>query len=67
MDSLRSAFDDINTALDEISRYRREALPQMASTIVELDQLAEESEESIRRMEEGRTTPLPGIDREEDA
>ncbi|MDH3706659.1 MAG: toxic anion resistance protein [Acidimicrobiia bacterium] len=67
MDSLRSAFDDINTALDEISRYRREALPQMASTILELDQLAEESEESIRQMEEGRTTALPGIDREGDA
>ena len=65
MDSLRSAFDDISIALDEISRYRREALPQMASTILELDQLAEESEEAISRMEEGRSTPIPGIDREE--
>ena len=65
MDSLRSAFEDISIALDEISRYRREALPQMASTILELDQLAEESEEAISRMEEGRSTPLPGIDREE--
>ncbi|MGI9602096.1 MAG: toxic anion resistance protein [Acidimicrobiales bacterium] len=65
MDSLRSAFDDITIALDEISRYRREALPQMATTILELDELSAESEEAIARMEEGRTTPLPGIDREE--
>jgi uncharacterized protein YaaN involved in tellurite resistance len=65
MDSLRSAFEDISIALDEISRYRREALPQMATTILELDELAVESEEAIARMEEGRSTPLPGIDREE--
>ncbi len=68
MDSLRSAFDDITTALDEISRYRREALPQMASTILELDQLSEESEKAIARLEEGRQTPLPeGLERGEDA
>ena len=54
MDSLRSAFADINAALDEISTYRREALPQMASTIVEFDQLAEESEEAIQKLEQGR-------------
>ncbi|HEY5652027.1 MAG TPA: toxic anion resistance protein [Acidimicrobiia bacterium] len=54
MDSLRSAFADINAALDEISTYRREALPQMAATIVEFDQLAEESEEAIQKLEQGR-------------
>jgi uncharacterized protein YaaN involved in tellurite resistance len=53
MDSLRSAFDDINIALDEISRYRREALPQMANTILELDHLTAEGEKSIERMEQG--------------
>ncbi len=67
MDSLRSAFSDISVALDEISRYRQEALPQMATTILELDQLAAESEEAISRLEEGRSTPLPGLDREDDA
>ncbi len=55
MDSLRQAFDDIDTALDEISRYRREALPTMAGTILELDQLTAESEEAIENMERGRT------------
>lgn len=55
MESLRSAFEDINTALDEISRYRREALPQMANTILELDQMTEEGEAAIGRLEEGQT------------
>lgn len=55
MESLKSAFADIDTALDEISRYRREALPTMAGTILELDQLTAESEEAIRQMESGRT------------
>jgi uncharacterized protein YaaN involved in tellurite resistance len=54
MDSLRSAFADINAALDEISAYRRNALPQMAATIVEFDQLAEQSEEAIQKLEQGR-------------
>jgi len=55
MESLRSAFADIDTALDEISRYRREALPVMAGTILELDQLTAESEQAIENMERGRT------------
>jgi uncharacterized protein YaaN involved in tellurite resistance len=56
MDSLRQAFQDINTAFDEISRYRREALPQMANTILELDSLAAESEAAIERLEEGQAS-----------
>ena len=39
-----NAFGDINIALDEISRYRQEALPQMAHSILELDQLTTEAE-----------------------
>jgi uncharacterized protein YaaN involved in tellurite resistance len=53
MESLRQAFADIDIALDEISRYRREALPTMAGTILELDQLTAESEAAIERMESG--------------
>jgi uncharacterized protein YaaN involved in tellurite resistance len=55
MESLRQAFADIDIALDEISRYRREALPTMAGTILELDQLTAESEAAIERMESGRS------------
>ncbi|MAT06239.1 MAG: toxic anion resistance protein [Acidimicrobiaceae bacterium] len=55
MEALKSAFADIDAALDEISRYRREALPAMAGTILELDQLTADSEEAIENMERGRT------------
>ena len=60
MESLKQAFADIDTALDEISKYRREALPTMASNILELDQLTAESEAAIVNMESGRaaTTKL---------
>lgn len=60
MEALRSSFEDINSALDEISRYRREALPTMAGNILELDQLTAESERAIEQMESGRaaTTKL---------
>ncbi len=49
MDALKSAFRDINVALDEISRYRREALPEMASTIVEMDKLTSEAEKTMTK------------------
>jgi uncharacterized protein YaaN involved in tellurite resistance len=51
IDVLKQAFNDIRSALDDISRYRQEALPQMANNILEMDKLAAESEQSIRRME----------------
>ena len=53
MEVLAAAFTDIDQALDEISRYRQEALPKMASQILELDKLTAKSEEAIRRMESG--------------
>ena len=56
MDALKSAFADINIALDEISRYRQDALPQMASSILELDQLTSEAEKSIEQHERGNAT-----------
>lgn len=62
MDALRTAFDDIEIALDEISRYRKDALPTMAATILELDQLTAQSEAAIERLETGRaaTSQLDG-------
>jgi uncharacterized protein YaaN involved in tellurite resistance len=48
---LKKAFDDIRLALDDISRYRQEALPKMAQSIVEMDELAVRSEEEIRKFE----------------
>ena len=54
MESLKSAFADIDIALDEVSRYRQEALPQMAGQILELDQLTREAEQAVDRHERGR-------------
>ncbi|MGB0113974.1 MAG: toxic anion resistance protein [Ilumatobacteraceae bacterium] len=53
MESLTKAFADIDIALDEISTYRREALPTMAGTILELDRLTAETEAAIEQMESG--------------
>lgn len=48
---LKQSFADIRAALEDISRYRQEALPRMAENIVEMDRLAEESEQQIRKIE----------------
>jgi uncharacterized protein YaaN involved in tellurite resistance len=51
IDILKTAFADIRAALDEVSRYRQEALPKMAQNILEMDQLASESQETIKKVE----------------
>lgn len=53
IETLKRAFGDIKSALDDISRYRQEALPKMAQNIIEMDRLAAESEEAIKRFEYG--------------
>jgi uncharacterized protein YaaN involved in tellurite resistance len=60
MEALKSAFVDLNQAMDEISSFRRDALPQMAGTILELDQLTRQGEEAMRKMEQGNRA-LPGL------
>jgi len=51
IDTLKTAFNDIRAALDDISRYRQEALPKMAQNITEMDALAADSEQAIQRFE----------------
>lgn len=51
LEKLKSAFADLNTAMDDISRFRREALPTMAQSVLDLDKLTKEGEASIKRME----------------
>jgi uncharacterized protein YaaN involved in tellurite resistance len=59
MKALKGAFADINAALDEISRYRQAALPQMAKAIIDLDRMSAESEKRIKALPEaGGETPL---------
>jgi uncharacterized protein YaaN involved in tellurite resistance len=63
VESLKSAFTDINAAMDEISRFRQEALPQMAQSILEFDQLAAAGEAAIEKLEEGsKVRPLLDIE-----
>ena len=53
MENLKVAFTDINAALEDISKYRQEALPKMAEQILELNGLTQKQEASIQKMEQG--------------
>ncbi len=53
MESLTRAFADINTALDDISTFRKESLPVMAENILTMDQLTSEAESRIQQQEQG--------------
>lgn len=61
--SLKSAFADIKIAMDDVSNFRVQALPQMAKAIQELDEVSAQAEESIKKMEDGnRVKPQIRID-----
>jgi len=53
IESLKSAFSDINIAMDEISKFRQDALPKMAQTILEFDDLLKKGEDRIKTLEKG--------------
>lgn len=63
---LKQAFADIKQALEDISSYRQQALPEMAANIIEMEKLSKESEEQIRKIENAEETmgdfPLEIID-----
>lgn len=54
IDKLKTAFSDVETALEDISRFRRDALPQMAHSIVEMNELTGKMEHAIQDVEQGR-------------
>lgn len=54
IDTLKAAFADINAAIADVTRFRQDALPQMAQAIVELDKLSAEGEKAITNMENAR-------------
>jgi uncharacterized protein YaaN involved in tellurite resistance len=54
MDSLKLAFQDIQTAMNDISQFRMNALPEMAKTVLELDQLTAESQKAVERLEQAK-------------
>jgi uncharacterized protein YaaN involved in tellurite resistance len=51
LDVLKQAFGDIRAALDDVSRYRQEALPKMAQSIIEMDKMSQEAEAQIKKVE----------------
>lgn len=53
MDSLEQAFGDVMAAIDDLSRYRRDALPQMADQIDRLETLSGQGQDAIDRLERG--------------
>jgi uncharacterized protein YaaN involved in tellurite resistance len=63
METLKKAFVDINAALDDISTFRKQALPQMANSILEMDTMTKATEAAIQRMEEGtKVEPVVSLD-----
>ena len=61
IEALTKAFADVRQALDDIARFRREALPAMAKNIVKMDTLTEAAEAQIRKMEQGNKA-APALD-----
>lgn len=53
MDSLKQAFGDLKTAMDDISSYRMKALPQMANTVGELDRMTTDANKQIEKINKG--------------
>ena len=50
---LKVAFQDVLTALDDISNYKQQALPQMRNTINQFRELADKGEVEIQKLEKG--------------
>ena len=50
-ESLKQAFADTMEALDDISKYRQEALPRLKSTIGEFQEMVEMGNEQVEKLE----------------
>ncbi|WP_455205581.1 toxic anion resistance protein [Kaarinaea lacus] len=53
MNVLKQSFTDIRSALDDIAKFRHDALPKMAQTIIELNGMTEEQDKAIQDLEKG--------------
>lgn len=58
VETLKTAFADLMTAMDEISAYKQAALPKMKQTINEFRELTIEGEKQIRRLEKGSSLEI---------
>ena len=53
VEKLTSAFNTLNQAMDEISKFRRDSIPLMRQQVVKFQQLTNEAAATIDRMERG--------------
>jgi uncharacterized protein YaaN involved in tellurite resistance len=53
MNVLKNSFADIRSALDDISKFRHDALPKMAQSIIELNNMTLEQDKAIQNLEKG--------------
>ncbi|NQY32073.1 MAG: toxic anion resistance protein, partial [Coraliomargarita sp.] len=53
IEDLKSAFNDITAAMEDISNYRQEALPTMQQQIAEMEALTTKGDEAVNKMREG--------------
>lgn len=58
MEKLEKAFSDVIGAIEEVSRYRREALPRMDEQIDRLESLAAQGEAAIKNLEQGNQAQI---------
>ncbi|MFA7428537.1 MAG: toxic anion resistance protein [Rhodospirillaceae bacterium] len=56
MEKLEAAFADVLGAIEEVSRYRRDALPKLDAQIDRLEDLTAKGAEAITRLERGNAT-----------
>jgi uncharacterized protein YaaN involved in tellurite resistance len=58
LDTLKTAFADINIALKDLSTFKQEALPVLAQTVLDMDNITSETEVKLKEIEEAqRSTP----------
>lgn len=58
IDTLKTAFAEVLEAMEDLSRYKQEALPKMRETINQFRELAEMGEKHIQRLEKGSQLAL---------
>jgi uncharacterized protein YaaN involved in tellurite resistance len=59
---LKTAFNDVIGALNDISTFKQEALPKLAENIRLFQDLAEKGEKEIKKLEQGRNVNLIGAE-----
>lgn len=60
VETLKTSFADVMSALDAISTYKQEALPKMREQINQFRELAEKGEQQIQQLEKGHRLSMEG-------